>query len=169
MRQFLPRLTLLACVFALPCVSACAPVILANQAANLLSRPAADSSEGTVLAMRPVPTPSQPVAQPAGAGTGGSLGALGSGMTGNAGGGWSSMLSAGLGGGSMAALASSVGAGAATPPATHSEHPGQSVEFTLRMDDGTTLTVVQDDDQGLHTGDRVRVTHGDRVRVARAG
>jgi outer membrane lipoprotein SlyB len=45
---------------------------------------------------------------------------------------------------------------------------GQATEFTLRMDNGFTMIVVQGDDQGLLPGDQVRLVPGDRTRVARA-
>jgi outer membrane lipoprotein SlyB len=180
MTRSLLRFALLASGLALPGLTACAPGLPTNQVATLLSHPTSTTptgttptgttNDGTILSMRTVAAPSQPAG-----GTGGAMSAmnnpmaagLGGGASGGTGG-LSSMLVAGLGGGGMGNMTSLIGAAPATPAQAAATH-GQAVEFTLRMDDGSTQTVVQGDAQGLHAGDRVEVVRGDRTHVVRAG
>lgn len=47
--------------------------------------------------------------------------------------------------------------------------PGASLaEFIVREDDGTTISIVQDNGLGLHAGDRVGIVRGERARLTRA-
>ena len=41
------------------------------------------------------------------------------------------------------------------------------VEFIVRADDGATLSIVQVNDLGLHTGDHVLIRRGQQTRLAR--
>jgi outer membrane lipoprotein SlyB len=43
------------------------------------------------------------------------------------------------------------------------------VEFIVRADDGATLSIVQPNDAGFRTGDRVVIERGDRTRLTRPG
>ena len=160
------RFALLASGLALPGLTACAPGMPTSQVTSLLSHPASTQTDGTILSMRAVASPSQPAA-----GTGGAMsamtGGLGGGASGGAGG-VSSMLGGGLGGGALGNMSSLFGSAPATQAAAAVPH-AQAVEFTLRMDDGSTQTVVQGDAHGLHAGDRVQVIRGDRTQVVRAG
>ena len=55
--------------------------------------------------------------------------------------------------------------GDAAPTATE----GASLsEFIVREDDGTTISVVQDNELGLHAGDRVEIVHDERAHLTRA-
>ena len=55
--------------------------------------------------------------------------------------------------------------GDAAPAAT----PGASLaEFIVRQDDGTTISIVQDNGLGLHACDRVDIVRGERVHLTRA-
>ena len=166
-RSLLP-LALLAGTLALPGLAGLAPAVLAGQVTpqvtTLLNHPAVAASDGTVLAMRQMPAQGQPSAGMGGAASALS-GAIGGGAGGGTGGGnWSSMLTAGLG-----AALSGTGGNKASSSAGGPAPQRQAVEFTLRMDDGSKLTVVQGDDQGLRAGDRVHVIRGEKTRVVRAG
>ena len=44
-----------------------------------------------------------------------------------------------------------------------------SVEFIVRTDDGSTLSIVQNNGPGFQAGDRVVILRGDRTRLARPG
>ena len=44
-----------------------------------------------------------------------------------------------------------------------------SAEFIVGMDDGSTLSIVQNNEPGFHAGDRVVILHGGRTRLARPG
>ena len=176
MTRSLPGFALLAGLLALPGLTACAPAGLTGQASALFNHPASKPSDGTILSMRSVPAP----AQPAG-GMGGAMTAMTGRSSGGTSGGWSSLMPGGLSGGlpggiggsSMGSMTSMTGtAPAAAPtnpvsasPASTATTHGQAMEFTLRMDDGSTQTVVLGDAQGLHTGDRVEVIHGDQTRL----
>ena len=47
--------------------------------------------------------------------------------------------------------------------------PGASLtEFIVRQDDGTTISIVQDNGLGLHAGDRVDIVRGERAYLTRA-
>jgi outer membrane lipoprotein SlyB len=175
MSRLFASLAMITGALALPCLTACAPAGLVSQATSLFSSPSATTSSGTVsngtvLSMRSVPPPSS-----AGSGMGNPISAMTSGPAGAVGGStgghdWSSMLAAGLAGGAMPGMGSIGGMGGMSPtsPLTPAPH-AQAVEFTLHMDDGSTQTVVLGDAQGLHAGDRVQVTHGDRTRLLKAG
>ncbi len=176
MTRSLPGFALLAGLLAVPGLTACAPAGVTNQAAALFNHPASKTSDGTILSMRSVPV----AAQPAGA-MGGATTAMAARSSGGAGGSWSSMLPGALAGGlpgglgsnSMGNLTGITGTPpAATPapavsatPASAASIHGQAMEFTLRMDDGSTQTVVLGDAQGLHAGDRVEVIRGDKTRL----
>lgn len=41
-------------------------------------------------------------------------------------------------------------------------------EFIVREDDGTTISIVQDNGLGLHAGDRVDIVQGERPHLTRA-
>jgi hypothetical protein len=43
----------------------------------------------------------------------------------------------------------------------------EPVEFIVRTDDGTTLSIVQDNQPGFHAGDRVMILRDDHARLAR--
>jgi hypothetical protein len=43
------------------------------------------------------------------------------------------------------------------------------VEFIVRSDDGATLSIVQTNQPGFRTGDRVIILRGDQTRLARPG
>jgi len=43
------------------------------------------------------------------------------------------------------------------------------VEFIVRTDDGATLSIVQTNDTGFRTGDRVVIVRDGRTRLARPG
>jgi outer membrane lipoprotein SlyB len=43
------------------------------------------------------------------------------------------------------------------------------VEFIVRADDGATLSIVQVNADGFHTGERVIIVHGDYTHLARPG
>lgn len=123
---------------------------------------AATASLGTILSMRFVSATNQP-----GAGTGSATTA----MTGAHGGGTSSSFRvAGMGNGAMGMMPATGpdGDGTTGPQSPLRPGPGQATEFTLRMDDGSTLTVVQSDDQGLLPGDWVQLISGEHAHVARA-
>ena len=47
--------------------------------------------------------------------------------------------------------------------------PRNLVEFIVRADDGATLSIVQANELGLHTGDRVIILHDAQTRLARPG
>jgi outer membrane lipoprotein SlyB len=121
---------------------------------------------GTILSMRLVSATDHSRA---------AMGSVTNTMTGAHGGGAApSLRIAGLGGGAMG-MRSGTGVdgdgmagnqtpqGTATGPAT-----GQATEFTIRMDGGSTLIVVQGDSQGLLPGDQVQLIPGSPTRVARA-
>ena len=158
------HIAILAGVLVLPGLTSCAPVMLAGQASSLLNHPNTATSDGTVLSMRPA-TPADGQAsnrQPSnGNGMGNPAGAMAAGPGGSVAGfgNFASMLVAGLGVGAMPGMSS------ATAQTPH----GPATMFTVRMDDGSTLSVVQDGDLGLHPGDRVQVIHGDRTRLVRQG
>jgi len=168
MTRSLPGFALLACLLALPGLTACAPAVLTSQASALFNHPASKTSDGTILSMRQVAAP----AQPAG-GTGGAMNAMTAGSSGATGGGWSSMMTGGLsgmlpgglGGSSMSNLSNITGTAPPAKPASTAANHGQATEFTLRMDDGSTQTVVLGDAQGLHTGDRVEIVRGDKTSL----
>ena len=51
----------------------------------------------------------------------------------------------------------------------HSGNDDRSlVEFIVRVDDGTVLSIVQPNDQALRKGDRVIIVHGEQTRLARS-
>jgi outer membrane lipoprotein SlyB len=97
--------------------------------------------------------------------TAGSSGATGGGWSSMMTGGLSGMLPGGLGGSSMSNLSNITGTAPPAKPASTAANHGQATEFTLRMDDGSTQTVVLGDAQGLHTGDRVEVVRGDKTSL----
>jgi collagen type VII alpha len=122
---------------------------------------AATVSFGTILSMRFVSATNQP---------GAGIGSATTVMTGARGGGASSFRVAGTGNGAMGMMPATGADGDATPgpQSPLRPGPGQVTEFTLRMDDGSTLTVAQSDDDGLLPGDRVQLIPGDYAHVARA-
>jgi outer membrane lipoprotein SlyB len=83
-------------------------------------------------------------------------GALGS----TVGGDWRARTAAGVGGALLGGLAGSAVERGVTQ--------GQAVEFTIRPDGGgPDFTVVQTNELGFTPGERVTVSFGDRVRIAR--
>ncbi len=182
MTRLVSRLAVLAGTLVLPGFIVCAPAVLAGQPTAQLNRPSQAVSNSTILAMRQVPAHGQPGAGIGGL-TGGIAGGLGAGVGGGAngaagGGTWSSMLVTGFGGGSLGRMASGIGQLAGNPapqaqtiaPQAQTIAPqAQTMEFKLRMDDGSALTVVQSNDQGLHVGDRVHVIRGERPQIVRGG
>ena len=198
-RSWLNAVPLLAAALALPNLTGCVPTGPPDASTTLSDHatPAANapSVTGVVMSMRVVATPVQSGTGMAGSGMAGGgmsalamsglgmsgLGMSGLGMSGTSnppasgiaapaggasggGSGWSSILAKGMAGTSMAPLSSLIGS--KTPTALPAP---QAVEFTVRMDDGTTQTVTQTNDQGLHTGDRIKLVHGDRARLLPAG
>jgi outer membrane lipoprotein SlyB len=127
-------------------------------------------SLGTILSMRLVPATDQSSAA-MGSGTNATTGAHAGGtapslrIAGVGGGPMGMRTGTGMDGGGMAGTQTAQGraAGPATGPAT-----GQATEFTIRMDGGSTLIVVQGDSQGLLPGDQVQLIPGVPTRVARA-
>jgi outer membrane lipoprotein SlyB len=156
MTRSLLRCAVLACPLALPVLAGRVPVSAVGPAVSWLGNPAttsanfsggaATSSSGRIVSMNLVPAESEPSG-----GTGSAMGAMTSGV----GSAWSSLLAIGSGGGSMHTT-------------TADSTAGQATSFRLRMDDGSTLTVVQGYNPGLHAGDRVRVIQGDHTHVVPA-
>jgi len=167
------KFTVLVATLALPGLTSCSPAMLGGQASSMFNRPAAATpatNDGTILSMHPA-TPADRQAsnnQPSG-GTGNAAGGMAAGLGGGTGGGnsWSSMLVSGLGGGAFSGM-SGTPAPTPAPTPTPTSH-GPATAFTVRMDDGSTQTVVQDHELGLHPGDRVQVISGDRTRLVPAG
>jgi outer membrane lipoprotein SlyB len=161
MTRSLLRCAVLACPLALPVLAGCVPVGAVGPAVSWLGNPATTSastiagpttsSGGRIVSMSLVPAESEPSG-----GTGSAMGAMTSGV----GSAWSSLLAIGSGGGSMHTTTADSTAGGSMA--------GQATSFRLRMDDGSTLTVVQGYNPGLHAGDRVRVIQGDHTHVVPA-
>jgi outer membrane lipoprotein SlyB len=116
---------------------------------------AAQVRYGTIIAMRGV--------QIAGSqsGVGAATGAVAGGVLGSTiGGDWRARTAAGVGGALLGGLAGNAIEGGVTQ--------GQAVEFTIRPDGGgPDFTVVQTNELGFQPGERVAVSFGDRVRLAR--
>ena len=51
----------------------------------------------------------------------------------------------------------------------HDDGSRSLVEFIVRVDDGATLSIVQTNEPGFRTGDRVVILRDDRTRLARPG
>ncbi|HQU01246.1 MAG: hypothetical protein B7Z78_02075 [Rhodospirillales bacterium 20-60-12] len=113
---------------------------------------------GQILSERPVAV----VGQGGGIGTlaGGAVGATAGSFIGGPGGGAVNVLGA-IGGAIVGGLVGNAVGTSATS--------GQAVEFIIRQDDGTTISVVQTNELQLQPGDRVQIIRGNRTRLARAG
>jgi len=115
---------------------------------------AAQVRYGTIVSMRPV--------QIAGSnsGVGGLAGSVAGGALGSTiGGDWRARTAAAVGGALVGGLA-----GSAVERGTTQ---GQAVEFTIRPDSGEVFTVVQSNELNFQPGERVTVSFGDQVRIAR--
>lgn len=113
-------------------------------------------SYGTIMAMTPV----QITGTRTGLGAG--VGGIGGSLIGSTiGGGWQAQTIAAVAGGLIGALA-----GAAVEEGVTS---GQGMRFIVRLDNGMDIEVVQTNELGLMLGERVAVSQGDRVRLARLG
>jgi outer membrane lipoprotein SlyB len=117
---------------------------------------AASVSYGTIVGMRPVQ-----VAGRAPGGVGTVAGAAAGGIAGSfIGGDWRSNALAGIGGALAGGLAGSAIEGGISS--------GTAIEFIVREDQGGDIAVVQTNEDALQVGDRVFLSRGDRVRIARA-
>lgn len=143
---------LLAAVAALP---ACAPGQVGSPYSAAGVGSAAAVSYGTIVGTRPV------TVRGGGGGVGGLGGALAGGLAGSfIGGDPRSNIIAGLGGALLGGLAGNALERGVTT--------GQAVEFVVREDQGGDIAVVQPNPDNLQAGDRVVVSRGDGVRLARA-
>jgi outer membrane lipoprotein SlyB len=150
--RLLPAVAALALVVALP---ACAPQNTGSTYSARGLGGAAHVSYGTIVGTRPVNV----------AGSQSGLGAVGGAVAGGVagsfiGGDWRSNALAGLGGALVGGLAGSAIERGVTQ--------GTAIEFIVREDRGGDIAVVQTNEEGLQAGDRVVITRGDRVRLARA-
>lgn len=113
-------------------------------------------TKGTILAMREVKVE----------GTDTGAGKIGGAVVGGAAG-------STLGQGSRANLAgAAVGAVLGAVLGTMAENrltEANAIEFTVREENGTTIAVVQANDQGLREGERVVILRGSQVRIVRDG
>lgn len=154
MRVRKPVLPLLAAL-SLVAVAACAPQNTGTTVSAYGMGQAASVSYGTIVGARPV------TVQGNGSGVGTVAGAVAGGVAGSfIGGDWRSNALAGIGGAILGGMAgNAIGS-------TVSQ--GQAVEFIVREDRGGDIAVVQTNELGLQPGDRVMISRGDRVRLARA-
>jgi outer membrane lipoprotein SlyB len=136
-------------------LSACAPTNTNTTYSAGSIGVAAQVRYGTIVGMRPV--------QIAGSqsGVGAVTGAVAGGALGSTvGGDWRARTAAGVGGALLGGLAGSAVERGVTQ--------GQAVEFTIRPDGGgPDFTVVQTNELNFSPGERVTVSFGDRVRIAR--
>ncbi|HYF07110.1 MAG TPA: hypothetical protein VD970_05770 [Acetobacteraceae bacterium] len=134
---------------------ACAP-----QAANTTVTPynlgtAGYVTYGTILAMTPV----QMTGTRSGLGTG--AGVVGGSLIGGTiGGDWRARA--------VGAVAGAVIGGLAGTAVEEGVTSGQAVQYLIRQDSGADIQVVQTNELGFRPGDRVAISQGDRVRLARA-
>ncbi len=154
MRVHKPVLPLLAAL-SLVAVAACAPQNTATSFGPGSMGMAADVSYGTIVGARPV------MVQGSGGNIGTVAGAVAGGVAGSfIGGDWRSNALAGIGGAILGGMAgNAIG---------NTVSQGQAVEFIVREDRGGDIAVVQTNELGLQPGDRVMISRGDRVRLARA-
>jgi outer membrane lipoprotein SlyB len=153
-----PRLSTpaLALAAALAPLAACAPTNTnTTYAASEIGRPA-DVTYGVIVSMRPVTVQAQ--------NTG--IGALGGAAAGATAGSFigrndvrANILGA-VAGGLIGAVAGNA--------VEKSVNKGDAVEFIIRQDDGSTLSVVQTNEDGFRPGDRVVLTRGARTHIAHA-
>jgi outer membrane lipoprotein SlyB len=155
----MPKLRVVAPLFAagalLLAVPACGP---SNTGSTFASRDlgrAAYVSYGTIVSSRPLQVAgSSGVGTLAGAAAGATAGSFIGGDT-------RSNILAGLGG----AIVGGIAGGAIERSATG----GTATEFVVREDRGVDIAVVQTNEEGLQTGDRVAISRSDRVRLSRLG
>jgi len=149
-----PALALLALMLA-GGLGACAPTNTNSTYSAGSIGVAAEVRYGTIIGMRGV--------QIAGSqsGVGAASGAVAGGLLGSTvGGDWRARTALGVGGALVGGLAGNAIEQGVTQ--------GQAVEFTIRPDGGgPPFTVVQTNELGFQPGERVTVSFGDRVRIAR--
>jgi outer membrane lipoprotein SlyB len=154
MRMRKPVLPLIAAL-SLVAVAACAPQNTGTVVGANAMGQAASVSYGTIVGARPV------TVQGSGGNVGTVAGAVAGGVAGSfIGGDWRSNALAGIGGAILGGMAgNAIG---------NTVSQGQATEFIVREDRGGDIAVVQTNELGLQPGDRVMISRGDRVRLARA-
>jgi outer membrane lipoprotein SlyB len=151
-----PAQLALALAIVLTPLAACAPTNTnTTYAANEIGR-TADVTYGVIVSMRPVTVQAQ--------NTG--IGALGGAAVGATAGSFigrndvrANILGA-VAGGLVGAVAGNA--------VEKSVNTGDAVEFIIRQDDGSTVSVVQTNEDGFRPGDRVVLTRGARTHIAHA-
>lgn len=151
-----PRLVPLAAALALlGLVPACAPQ---NTGTTVSARDLGGVAQvgfGTIIGARPVTVAGSQ------SGLGAAGGAVAGGVAGSfIGGDWRSNALAGIGGAIIGGLAGSAIERGATQ--------GNAIAFVVRTDQGRDIEVVQTNELGLQPGDRVMISYGSRVQLARA-
>jgi outer membrane lipoprotein SlyB len=150
--RFFPVIAGLALLAAVP---ACAPANTGTTYSAGAMGGAAYVNYGTIVGSRPVNIAGSQ------SGVGAVTGAVAGGVAGSfIGGDWRSNALAGIGGAVLGGLAGSAVERGVTQ--------GQAMEFIVRQDRGGDIAVVQTNEEGLQAGDRVVISHGDRVRISRA-
>lgn len=152
----LRRLAILGLALLLPAVlAACGPAAGNTTVSPYSVGTAGYVTYGTVIGMQPV--------QVAGtrSGLGAGAGAVGGGLIGSTiGGDWRARTVGAVAGGLIGGIGGAVVEEGVTS--------GQAMQFIIRQDRGDDITVVQTNEIGLRPGDRVAISHGDRIRLARA-
>lgn len=111
-------------------------------------------SYGTIVGMRPVNV------QGRRSGVGTAAGAVAGGVAGSyIGGDWRANALGAIGGAVVGGIAGTAVEAGVTR--------GTMIEFTIDDDRGRRFSVVQSNEEGLRPGERVQISHGDRVRLAR--
>ncbi len=145
-------------------LGACAPVNTNTTYGAGSIGVAAQVRHGTVVGMQPVAIAGSQSG--IGAGVGGVSGALLGSTAGYGRRGYYSRPGAGIAGTVLGGLVGA-GAGALVENATTS---GSAIEFIIRLDGGgPDYTLVQTNELGIHVGERVAVSFGNRARLSRAG
>lgn len=137
-------------------LAACAPTNTnTTYSANEIGR-TAQVTYGVIVSMRPVTVQSQTTG----------VGALGGAAVGATAGSFigrndvrANILGAVVGGVAGAVAGNAVEKSVST---------GQAMEFIIRQDDGSTVSVVQTNEENFHPGDRVVLTRGARTHIAHA-